>query len=153
MTQLEALKAIARRDGGLLRPAAVVENARPEDSPLHGAFEWDDGKAAEQYRLEQAQHLIRSFKIEVERDGKSVEVPVFVNLSTDRLGPTADNPYRLVEAVARKPDLMAVAVADALGQLEALRVRYAHLAELADVWASIDAHTAKRRKAGEAMRS
>ena len=150
MTQLEALKAIARRDGGLLRPAAVVENARPEDSPLHGAFEWDDGKAAEQYRLEQAQHLIRSFKVEIERDGKAVEVPVFVNLSTDRTGPTAENPYRIVEAVAKKPDLMAVAVADALGQLAALRDRYAHLKELADVWAAVDAHTGNRGRTSKA---
>lgn len=151
MTQLEALKAIARRDGGLLRPAAVVEDARPEDSPLHGAFEWDDGKAAEQYRLEQAQHLIRSFKVEIESEnGEAVKVPVFVNLSTDRTGPTAENPYRLVEAVAKKPDLMAVAVADALGQLAALRDRYAHLKELADVWAAVDAHTGKRGRASKA---
>ena len=36
MTQLEALKEIAKRDGGLLRPAAVVDAERDEKSPLHG---------------------------------------------------------------------------------------------------------------------
>lgn len=41
MTQIEALKAIAARDGGLLRPRAVVDAARSLESPLHGAFEWD----------------------------------------------------------------------------------------------------------------
>lgn len=153
MTRLEALKAIAARDGGLLRPSAVVEEARADDSPLHGSFCWDDTEAAARYRIMQAQELIRTFKVEIEKgDGEVVEVPVFVGVSTDRTGPSADNPYRLTEAIARKPDLMAVAVSDALGQLEALRVRYSHLAELSDVWAAIDAAAKKRRKAGKDKR-
>ena len=146
MTQLEALKEIARRDGGLLRPASVVDAARDEKSPLHGAFEWDDTEAAQKYRLLQAQSLIRSFKVEIERNGQTYTVPVFVGVSTDRTGDKADNPYRMLEQVAENPDLMAVAVRDALDQLEALRKRYAHLQELADVWAAVDKH-AKRCKA------
>ena len=146
MTQLEALKEIARRDGGLLRPASVVDAARDEKSPLHGAFEWDDTEAAQKYRLLQAQSLIRSFKVEIERNGQAYTVPVFVGVSTDRTGDKADNPYRMLEQVAENPDLMAVAVRDALDQLEALRKRYAHLQELADVWAAVDKH-AKRCKA------
>ena len=92
MTQLEALKAIAKRDGGLLRPQAVVDAARPEDSPLHGAFCWDDTEAARLYRLDQAQRLIRSFKIEIESDGASIAVPAFINVSIDRTGGKDDNP-------------------------------------------------------------
>lgn len=146
MTQLEALKEIAMRDGGLLRPAAVVDAARDEKSPLHGAFEWDDTEAAQKYRLLQAQSLIRSFKVEIERGGKTHTVPVFIGVSTDRTGDKANNPYRMLEQVVEKPDLMAVAVRDAIDQLEALRKRYAHLQELADVWAAVDKH-AKRCKA------
>lgn len=145
MTQLEALKEIAKRDGGLLRPAAVVDAARDEESPLHGAFEWDDGEAAQKYRLLQAQSLIRSFKVAIERNGQTHTVPVFVGVSTDRTGEKSDNPYRLLEQIAKKPDLMAVAVQDALDQLEAVRNRYAHLQELADVWAAVDKHTKKRK--------
>lgn len=146
MTQLEALKEIARRDGGLLRPAAVVDAARDEKSPLHGAFEWDDTEAAQKYRLLQAQSLIRSFKVEIERNGQTHTVPVFIGVSTDRTGEKSDNPYRLLEQVAERPDLMAVAVRDALDQLEAVRNRYAHLQELSDVWTAVDKH-AKKRKA------
>lgn len=40
------LEDLRRRDG-LLQPAAVVEDARDESSPLHPLFEWDDRKAAE----------------------------------------------------------------------------------------------------------
>jgi hypothetical protein len=146
MTQLEALKEIARRGGGLLRPAAVVEAAKDEESPLHGAFEWDDGEAAQKYRLLQAQTLIRSFKVEIERNGQTHTVPVFIGISTDRTGEKSDNPYRLLEQVTKKPDLMKIAVQDALAQLDALRNKYAHLQELADVWAAVDKHT-KRHKA------
>ena len=146
MTQLEALKAIAARDGGLLRPQAVVDAARDEESPLHGAFCWDDTEAARKYRLWQAQDLIRSFRVKIEEAGQTVEVPVFVGVSSDRTHGTADNPYRLTASVKACPDLLAVAVSDALDQLEALRDRYARLKELSDVWEAIDKHVARRKK-------
>lgn len=139
MTQLDALKAILARDGGLLRPAAVVEAARDESSPLHSAFEWDDTEAARLFRLDQAQRLIRSFKIKVEDDsGRTFEAPVFVNVSTDRTGGKDSNPYRLAEDVAKCPDLLAIAESDALDQLRGLRERYGHIKKLGAVWAAID---------------
>lgn len=140
MTQLEALKAIAARDGGKLCPAAVVEAARDEDSPLHGAFCWDDTEAARLYRLDQAQRLIRSFRVEIEDCGKKCEVPVFIGISTDREGAKSDNPYRLAVDVANDADLLAIAENDALEQLRGLRNRYNHLKRLGDIWAAIDAH-------------
>ena len=140
MTQLEALKAIAKRDGGLLRPQAVVDAARPEDSPLHGAFCWDDTEAARLYRLDQAQRLIRSFKIEIESDGESIDVPAFINVSIDRTGAKDENPYRLTADVVKSEDLLAVAEKDALEQLRGIRNRYQHIKRLGDIWASIDAH-------------
>ena len=138
MTQLDALKQIAERDGGLLRPAAVVEAARDESSPLHSAFTWDDTEAARLYRLDQAQRLIRSFKIKVEDNGKTFEAPVFVNISSDRTGGKDSNPYRLAEDVAKCPDLLAIAESDALDQLKGLRERYGHIKKLGAVWAAID---------------
>lgn len=138
MTQLEALKAIAARDGGLLRPAAVVEAARDVNSPLHSAFVWDDTEAARLYRLDQAQRLIRSFRVKIEDGNKSFDAPVFVNLSTDRTSGKENNPYRVAEDVARCPDLMAIAERDALGQLKGLRDRYGHLKRLGDIWTAID---------------
>lgn len=140
MTQLEALKAIAERDGGLLRPKAVVDAARDDKSPLHGCFEWDDGVAAEKYRIEQAQQLIRSFRIVHERDGAKCEAPMFIGLSIDRTGSSGDNPYRLSSEVTKAPDLLAVAERDALEQLRGMRDRYGHLKRLNDIWSAIDDH-------------
>lgn len=140
MTQLEALKEIAKRDGGLLRPQAVVDAARPKDSPLHGAFEWNNTEAANRYRLLQAQQLIRSFRVTVEENGAKYETPVFVGVSTDRDGRKGDNPYRLAEDVANDVDLLAVAESDAMEQLRGIKARYDHLKRLGDIWAVIDRH-------------
>lgn len=48
---------------GKLSPTVVVDEARPAESPLHPAFEWDDSKAAEFYRRSQAKDLIYSVEI------------------------------------------------------------------------------------------
>lgn len=137
MTQLEALKEIAKRDGGFLRPQAVVDAARPKSSPLHNAFTWNDGEAARRYRLLQAQNLIRSFKITTERDGEEVTTPVFIGVSSDRTDKKANNPYRYWEDVANS-DLVEIAESDALEQLRGIKARYDHLKRLGDIWAAIE---------------
>lgn len=63
-TLREELQALYEVHGDLT-PAMVVEAARPEDHPLHGRFEWDNGRAGSKYRLFQAQQLIRSVRIRV----------------------------------------------------------------------------------------
>lgn len=138
MTQVEALRAIAKRDGGLLRPQAVVDEARPEESPLHRCFEWNDQIAGEKYRLVQAQQLIRSFKVVHEHDGKRVETPLFIGLSIDRTGSSGENPYRLASDVSKVPDLLAIAEHDALEQLQGVKERYSHLKKFNSIWSAID---------------
>jgi len=56
------LDRIRRRDG-TIRPAAVVDEARPEEAPLHPAFEWRDPVAAEQWREHQASTLIKVVRV------------------------------------------------------------------------------------------
>jgi hypothetical protein len=79
--------------GGKLTPEQVLDAARPDESPLHGFFEWDDSAAAEAYRIEQARELIRRVRIEityqettirtvqyVQDIGKAAAVPGYVNV-------------------------------------------------------------------------
>lgn len=49
----ETLERIEKRDGAVTKEA-FLEESRPEDSPTHAMFEWNDGIAAEKYRLEQS---------------------------------------------------------------------------------------------------
>jgi len=53
---------------GRLTPQIVLDEATPEDAPLHSRFEWDDQKAGDAYRLDQARSLIRTVKLRVIAD-------------------------------------------------------------------------------------
>ena len=62
---------------GQVSPTALVTAARPESSPAHNAFEWDDSKAGEEYRLMQARQWIRRVEILIEdQPTRMVHVPI-----------------------------------------------------------------------------
>ena len=68
---------------GELTPGLVVDTARPEDSPLHSHFEWDDGIAGEKYRQVQAAAMIRSVHVRFEKpDGGNIRVRQYVVVPT-----------------------------------------------------------------------
>jgi hypothetical protein len=111
-TLQDALTRIYAREGSL-RASAVLEDSRPEDAPLHPAFEWDDAAAAEQYRLDQARSLIRSVTV-VMPDGDRVQQWIHVpNVSTNREGE-----YHPPEVIVAKPDLYALAVGEASARVQ-----------------------------------
>lgn len=76
----ERLDELAVAHGGRLTAQQVLEEARSADSPLHGEFTWDNAKAAEERRLDQARHLLRGYKIRVvvEDVGFPIKVPAFL---------------------------------------------------------------------------
>jgi hypothetical protein len=47
---------------GTLKPKIVLKEATNPKHPLHNRFEWDDAKAGNMYRLQQAQELIASVR-------------------------------------------------------------------------------------------
>lgn len=59
--QRDAIRALER--DGELTPQEVVEAATPEESILHRLFEWDDGKAGVNFRLDQARRLIARVRV------------------------------------------------------------------------------------------
>lgn len=75
---LEELKEKAEK----LDSATVVDAARPKKSPIHKYFDWDDSKAAELYRRQQAIHLIHSINVVIENEGVEHEVRAFINLTS-----------------------------------------------------------------------
>lgn len=123
---------IAQSHGGLLRPADVVQAARPSTSILHPHFEWDDTEAAEKYRLNQARALIR-VTVEYIAPGRSGPDRVFVSLSPDR---SFGRGYRTIVSVLSDSDMRAQLLADAITELETFRRKYARLNELSEVFAA-----------------
>jgi hypothetical protein len=73
-----------RAESGKLETKEVVEAARPDEAPLHPAFEWDDGIAAERYREQQARQIIRAVQITVTTaDGEKRAAPAMVHITTE----------------------------------------------------------------------
>lgn len=58
-----------RKKHGELTPELVVEESRKEDAVLHKCFQWDDARAAELYRIEQAGRIIRNIVVPYETSG------------------------------------------------------------------------------------
>jgi len=93
---------------GRLQPADVLTDARNADSPLHSHFEWDDGAAAERYRLSQARALIRSVKINVTVRDMPLSVVGYVR--DPELQDTRDPGYRNVLQLRTEEDSARAAI-------------------------------------------
>lgn len=72
---------------GSLTPENVLDASRDESALLHCLFQWDDSKAAHQFRLQQARNIINNIEVKVISDGQERNIPVFevVNLGEGRV--------------------------------------------------------------------
>lgn len=136
----EVLEKIAGESAGGLTPRNVVEAARSNRSPLHKHFEWDDAKAAEAFRLDQARSLIQSIRVE---DDEAEEGTTRAFVSIAAKGGTS---YRAASEVKNSADLQAVVLAQAERELEAFEKRYRELTEICGIVRSAREALAERRK-------
>lgn len=115
---------------GKLTSSAVVEEARPKGAVLHGAFEWNDKRAAEEYRRGQARTIIRAVLVVDDADEKKAS-PVFVHVRAQDQQPSGESregEYHPTEVVVKRVDLFEQAlselerrVSSALASVEALK--------------------------------
>jgi hypothetical protein len=126
-THLEMLR---QKFKGELTPKDVIDDARGHNSPLHTFFEWNDGKAAEQYRLQQARGLIRAVVAVVVSAGTPAQrVQAFVHI------PEGGTPhYRSVDHAMSQERTRDMVLQQAFREFRAWQKRYEHLAELADLF-------------------
>jgi len=68
---------------GSITPEVLVDEAKNEDSPLHPMFEWDDSRAAENYRLQQARTLLNNIRVTIITDGEPKNISVYEVTSTN----------------------------------------------------------------------
>jgi hypothetical protein len=115
----DELRRIYDGNGELTAPL-VVDEARPDDAPLHPAFEWNDEIAAELHREHQARTMIRS--VEIIRNDETH--PSFVHVSSV-------GSYIPGEIIAQDVDLYETAwrdAADRLGQAQHALLKLQQLA-------------------------
>lgn len=76
----QALEEIRKAENlyGKITAETVLKVAEDDDSPIHELFEWDDSKAAHNYRLAQARTIINNLEvIVISSSEKEIRIPVF----------------------------------------------------------------------------
>jgi hypothetical protein len=102
--------------GTALTPKGVLESARKKSSPLHKYFEWEDSKAAEKYRLEQAYRLISMTKFLVVLEGAKGKKPTFSPVRKF-VSTHHGEPFRMRKDALSETEARAAIVARKLGEL------------------------------------
>lgn len=112
------------------RPETIVEHSRDIHSPLHNAFQWDNEKAADIYRANQACKIIGSLKVEIINKKNEPEcVQAFIR--------TADRKQFVPMFEATEEDLTAEEKRF-LKQIDNIHDRYGRLKMAQDVIDAID---------------
>ena len=62
---------------GSITPDLDVKSAEDEGSVLHKFFEWDDTRAGQLWRIQQARILLNNIQVTVISDGESREISVY----------------------------------------------------------------------------
>lgn len=117
---------------GRLTAEELVNVSRPEDAPTHKAFEWDDAKAGELYRREQARSYIRAIVV-LPEDGKESE-PQKVYYNIARAEPT----YKSITAIMQSDEDTERLLGLALAELARAKNKYKNLKQLSQVFRAID---------------
>jgi hypothetical protein len=129
MADLESLLREVRERRGLLTPQNVVEEAKPQDHPLHSHFEWEDSIAAHEFRIIQARQLIRRVTVtRVTPDDMPMTVRTFHSVA----GPQG-RAYEPIEEIIEEPMTMRILLSQMRRDFAALKRRYAHMAQFYDM--------------------
>jgi hypothetical protein len=134
----EELEQLRINNGGeFVAPAVVVDYAkRNKRSALHKEFEWNNTKAAQKFRLDQARHLIRLYVNVIETENGDIPARMYVSLEGDRR--SSGGGYRTLTSVMTNEELRGQLLQQALDELQRVRRKYQTLQELAPVFAAMD---------------
>lgn len=121
---------------GLLTPAAVLTRAADNGSALHHLFTWDDTKAAQLRRLDEARGVIMAVRVHMitQPNTPPVRVRAFVSLADDRVTGAG---YREIFTVLANSSQREQLLSTALQELTSLQKKYGHLSELANVFEAV----------------
>lgn len=115
---------------GRITPDRVLRAAADPKSPLHGEFEWNDGKAAHAYRIDQARRLIVSVRVTVTVE--ACELPISRYVRDPRV-PAHEQGYVDVEKLVRNPGPTRAMVRYEIERAMAVVMRARGYAKVADM--------------------
>lgn len=132
---------IKRRRGGITAGLLVTE-AYKNKSPLHNCFEWDDTKAALQYRIVQAREILRAIVVEVEETEKNNE-PTYTRyfIAPPEIEEAEGTTYVTVIDVRNNKELHLAYLRQLLRELYAIRDKIKGYKEFINIVSAIEAIT------------
>lgn len=123
---LEALE----EKNGRVTADDFLEASRPEDSPTHSIFEWDDTKAAELWRHTQSRTTINALRVEyVSRSGEETKVSAFIK--TSPVG--SRTAYENIQTALSDTEKKQIVLDRIQAELDSFVIRNRHIEELADI--------------------
>ena len=124
---------------GNILPQLVVDRARPQSSPIHLEFEWNDTLAAEEHRKHVARIMANSLITLVTRK-KSEPVNVEANVvKTQRALVHMHNGYRWASDVMSEETGYAYLLSQARRDAQTFAMKYRSLAEVSAIIEAIEA--------------
>jgi len=123
---------------GTIEPKVIIEEARPNNSLFHKVFEWDDVKAAESYRVEQAKELVRKLVVVTTQDtsDKGIETRAYVSVKSEEFGKKPS--YIAISRAMSDDDLRKQILQQAINELENFKRKYSNLVEFKKIFEIID---------------
>lgn len=119
-----------RAKHGVVLPKDVVNEARPEEAPLHPVFEWDDAEAGENWRKWQARNLIRNIFV-IHDDKPAINQFVSVHAAPDDYEGEFKSGYYRTEDVLADPGMYRSAVMFMSRQLSSVKQSIQQLVDAA----------------------
>ena len=110
----------------------IVDRAKDESTELHKCFTWEDTKAANLWRLQEAGQIVRTLVIvEPELPKERPEIRVFYK--------SGSSPgYKPTEIIIKQEDEYKALLTRAWSELRAFKAKYSMLKELQDIFILID---------------
>jgi len=122
-----------------ITPQTLVKEASKNKSPLHNCFEWNDSKAAAEYRKDQARYILRMLVVEIASSTKEEPKHVRVYVSPVELEQESNTGYKAIGRVRSNEDLDLAYRRQLLKELQALKEKIQNYAEFAEVVSAIKA--------------
>lgn len=143
-------------------PAAVLEAARPENSPIHNAFTWEDSIAANKYRMVEARRMLNSFQVVYKTDTPTDKVSGFVRITHQRehIGsPPGSARYEATHIALQNPEVHDRVLQEAYAALlswkrkyEGLKVLSKHLSKVDSILQDIQVRLESKPKTSQPQR-
>lgn len=143
------LEKIKKSNGGVLTAGIVLLKATKKTSKLHKAFEWDNSKAAAEYRLTQARSMLRSIEVIYPESPKQQPHRHYITTKE----PAKDNQptrniYLTTKEILQDPIARDELLGGAIREALSFRRKYAELSELAGVFTALDNFVTDAKMAG-----